>query len=83
MDAFEKANIWSPNEEHTYVGRVNLTRDSLSSSKEVKAKREEVLGELEKVFKEHFGDGWEEPFKRLAKLLKKNDWDVGFFVDCW
>jgi len=83
MDVFENANIWSSNDEHTYTGRITLTRGSLSSTKELKAKREEVTRNLEKVFREQFGNGWEEPFKRLIRLLKRNDWDVGFFVDCW
>jgi hypothetical protein len=83
MDVFESANVWTPTDEFTYTGRVNLTRDSLSSSKEVKAKREEILKALEKVFRERHGDQWEKPFKRLAGLLRKNDWDLSFFVDCY
>jgi len=83
-EVFEAASVWSQNEDFTFTGRVSLTKGSLSSNKELKAKREEILEELKKVFIEKYGETeWEKPYKRFVKLLNKNDWDVSFYVDCY
>ena len=83
VDVFEEAKAWSPNEQFTFTGRVNLPRGSLGSPKELKAKRQEIVEALEKVFKEHYAADWERPLKRLIRILNKHDWDISFFVDCW